>query len=771
MPLVKSIQDALAPLYRPAGNLIEGVVPGSWASPQNPIRPTAQLGTGIRQWDFTPGVNLQFTPRGDQPISFQQLWNVSNSFDLCRLMIERRKNQIADRPWAIRVKPLPGETKKARIQREGANPNVKRLTELVKRPDGVNRFPVWVRMWAEQMLVFDAPTVMPLRSLDGELLNLRVISGATITPLLDQYGFRPAPPSPAYQQIILGIPTANVTAPKPIGKPTDFTAPKGKDWKPGDATELFYHPRNPRCDSRWGFSPVEQIIVTLSIAANRQQFLRDFYTSGNVPEGLLPIPESWSQKQIKDFQTWFDSMLAGNLRMRRRLIMVPDTKREPVMTKSEALTDATDDYLAKLVAFAFGESPAALAKQVGHQSTQKETNDTAQSVGLEPDLSHIAGSINDIFEHFGCDDVEFTYEDPDELDPEKAAKVSDTRLKNGSLTINEDRESRGEDPRPEKEADMLGIATATGWFPIDANEAATRSALMNPVEPDDDPAGAPKGPKNKVRKASVRLVAGDLSPKARQARQDATRILQRFLGDQKQRVAATAGKQFGKALKAKKGTTEQDTDRAAVILAAIQWDYPTLYSQLEPYFEIAAEEGAASGAYQATAHLGANLKNTQAEATKQAVAAAKDRAAELVGLKVDNEGNVVENPAAKWAMSQTAKDDVLATIKQAIAENWTPLQLESVIQASALFTADHAEMVADNEITRQQAQGHLYAWMQSGKVLEYAWMVMPLCCPLCESFAALGSVPVGYEFAPLIFTPGAHPWCRCWLTATKFAED
>ena len=764
MGLLKTVSDALAPLYRPAGNQIEGVLPGSWASPQNPIRPTLQLGVGIRQWDFTPGLNLQFTPRGDQPISFQQLWNVSNSFDLCRLMIEKRKNEICNRPWAVRVKPKPGETKKQRLQREGSNENVKYLTNLMLYPDGVNRWPIWIRMWAEQMLVFDAPTIFPLRQMDGKPAALRVIAGQTITPLVDQHGFRPAPPSPAYQQIILGIPTANLSANERV----TFSQPI-KGWKPGDPSELFYHPKNPRVDSRWGFSPVEQIIVTLSIAANRQQFLRDFYTSGNVPEGLISMPDTWSVQQIKDFQKWFDSILAGNLKQKRRLIAVPGAK-PPVMTKTEALTDQTDDYLNRIVAFAFGESPQALVKQVGHQSTAKEGNDQAQSVGLEPDLKHIEGSINDIFLRFGYEDVEFAFQDEEEIDPVKAAQVSDIRLKNGSITINEDREARGEDPRPEPEADMLGTVTATGWMPLEANAAAERNNQLNPQpDPDKEPKGG-GDLRQKVRKGQMRIVAGNLTPASREAKNGARRILAKFLKDQAQRVAKSARAAF-EAHKVRKGDLETDTDRALVILAAIKWDYPTLYAQLQPYLEKAALEGASAGSYQVTAQAGANLKETQAAAEAIAKAAAEQRAAELVGLEMVD-GALVENPTAQWAMSETAKKDVLATIRQAVEQNWTPSQLEAVISASAVFTQDHAEMIADNEISRQQALGELAAWRVSRKVLEYAWTVMDLgCCPLCESFSLKGSVPVGYEFAPMIFAPGAHPKCRCWLTASKFQEE
>jgi hypothetical protein len=268
----------------------------------------------------------------------------------------------------------------------------------------------------------------------------------------------------------------------------------------------------------------------------------------------------------------------------------------------------------------------------------------------------------------------------------------------------------------------------------------------------------------------MKIVAGDLTPGSRHALNGAKRALTTFLADQKVRVAKTARAAF-EANKVRKGDLETDTDRALIILAAIKWDYPTLYAQLQPYLEKAALEGASSGAYQVTAQAGANLQETQTAAEAIAKAAAEQRAAELVGLEMVN-GSLVEDSTAKWAMSTTLKDDMLKTIRQAVAEDWTPSQLEAVISASVLFTQDHAEVIAENEVSRQQALGSLAAWRVSRKVLEYAWTVMDLgCCPVCESFSMLGSVPVGYQFAPMITAPGAHPGCRCWLTATKFAED
>lgn len=758
MGLWKTASAALAPIFKPSGTLIQGIQPGSWASPEQPIRPTSQLAVGVRTWDFAPGKNLQFTPRGDVPVTFGQLWNVSNSFDLCRIAIEMRKNQIVNRPWLIRVKEQPGEKKKQRLEREAKTPNVGRIQQLLKYPDGYHPFDKWIRMWVEQLLVFDAPCVYPVRNLLGDIFQLRIISGATITPLIDQQGFVPSPPSPAFQQIILGIPTSNLRA---GGGPQDENVLKLT------TDELIYSPMNPRVDSRWGFGPVEQIITTLSIASNRQTFLRDFYTSGNVPEGLLQMPESWTSQQIKDFQNWFDSMLSGNLSKRRRLIMVPDSKKGAQFSKTEALTDNTDEYLIRVVFGCFGLSPSAYVRQVGHQSTNKEGNDMAQETGLEPILAHIEVEMNRIIEGpLQCDDVEFAFADAIEVDPLKKSQVDVAYINAGVYTRDERREDNGDDPLGVPEGSIPGITTTQGFVPLD------QPVQQAGGDPEDEPQqpSPNRAQSNKVRKSAIKIVGGNLTPKSRMARQEASRVLSRFLKEQASRVAKAARQKFA-AKKVKKDDLQADTDRALVILAACEFDYPTLYSSIRPYLEIAAEQGAHEGAYQMAANAGASLNETLSQGTAEAKKAADARAAEMVGLQVQDDGTIAEATGAHWAISTTAKDDVLNAIKQAIKESWTPDQLEAVIQASTVFTPDHADSTASNEIERQQAYGHLLSWRASGQVLEYRWNVEPGCCPLCESFALQGSVPIGHNFGDEIYAPGAHGECRCWLTATKFKGE
>ncbi len=79
-----------------------------------------------------------------------------------------------------------------------------------------------------------------------------------------------------------------------------------------------------RAHKFFGFSPVEQIILTINIGLRRQIHLLNYYTEGNVPEALAQVPKEWSADQISEFQEWFDSALAGNSARRRRITFVPE---------------------------------------------------------------------------------------------------------------------------------------------------------------------------------------------------------------------------------------------------------------------------------------------------------------------------------------------------------------------------------------------------------------------------------------------------------------
>src|SRR5271154_193073 len=73
---------------------------GGFFSPQLPLQPQHQETAG-RRFDFISGYNISTRPRRDSGISFELLRNFSKSYDLLRILIEKRKDQITNFDWSI----------------------------------------------------------------------------------------------------------------------------------------------------------------------------------------------------------------------------------------------------------------------------------------------------------------------------------------------------------------------------------------------------------------------------------------------------------------------------------------------------------------------------------------------------------------------------------------------------------------------------------------------------------------------------------------------
>lgn len=82
-----------------------------WFGPDLPMPPSAPVGTPPRTLDYPVGYNINIQPRNMEPISFHQMRSLADSFDLVRLCIETRKDQVSRMPWAFRRKPRPGQPK------------------------------------------------------------------------------------------------------------------------------------------------------------------------------------------------------------------------------------------------------------------------------------------------------------------------------------------------------------------------------------------------------------------------------------------------------------------------------------------------------------------------------------------------------------------------------------------------------------------------------------------------------------------------------------
>jgi hypothetical protein len=385
-----------------------------WFGPLTPITPLAPPEVAGRQWDYPSGYNLSTTPRIYDPVSFQTLRGLAEGYDLLRLVIETRKDQVARLTWTIGPR-----------DKKSSDPRVAALRSFFMRPDDMHTFGDWLRLLLEELFVIDAPALYMSRDRGGRVTALLPIDGATIKPVIDDWGRTPQPNVEdgaivypvAYQQILKGYPAVDYSV-----------------------RDLIYRPRNIRVNRAYGFSPVEQIITTVNIALRRQMFLLDYFTQGNIPDSLIGVPESWTPDQIASYQKYWDAYFDGDLGRRRRAKFVPGgVAKTFIQTKEPDLKGPFDEWLARIVCFAFSISSQALTQQM-NRATAETQKEMSEEEGLAPVLAWVKDLIDQIIaQEFGASDLEFSWSADPSIDPQTQETILSSYTSKGIITINEAR--------------------------------------------------------------------------------------------------------------------------------------------------------------------------------------------------------------------------------------------------------------------------------------------------------------------------------------------
>ena len=257
-----------------------------------------------RRFDFPPGYNLVTRPRGYEPIGFAELRGFADAYDLLSLVIETRKDQMERQRWRIRPRDSKLKRKNATVH-AAMSTRLSALESFFQKPDGATRWKTWLRSLLEDMFVIDAATLYCRRTRSGQLCALQQLDGSTIKRVIDDWGRTPQPYTdadgvvvfpPAYQQVLKGVPAADYTR-----------------------DELLYLKHNPRSHKVYGYSHVEQVLVTVNILIRRALHQLEYYREGSQPDAFIGLPKEWNQDQIVAFQKHFDAILACNLGLRRRV--------------------------------------------------------------------------------------------------------------------------------------------------------------------------------------------------------------------------------------------------------------------------------------------------------------------------------------------------------------------------------------------------------------------------------------------------------------------
>ena len=458
--LVQALTRYSQNLYQSPKDTIRGVEPDTWYSPLQPVTPMGPPGVEPRAFQYYAGQNLLWTPRADAEMSAADLKQIA-TYPVARMAIENVKDAMCMANWEIQPKPEPGESRKAATKRGLGDKDLLKLNRFFEMPDREHTWPEWLRPLLEDMLVIDAWTILIRKTFSGEIVEMPVLRGESIVRYIDENGFTPLAPEPAYAQLWWGLPLVNLSTEQLIYKPRNIV------------------PRNTIASQLYGMSPTEQLAPEINIGIQRLAFTLSYYTEGSTPGVVQVVPKGISTEKIAEAMQWMNSELAGNLTKRRQWQLIQGWKDEGkdeqiIFTKEPLLADPFDELHIKKIFYGYGVSPQRVAKQMNRASAQA-SQEASEVEGLLPFFSSLKSLIDFIIQRrFMLDKYEMVLEPLVEPDQVKQATVLTQYVDKGIMRRNEAREKIGEEPAPEAEANMLTVTTGQGAIPLGASvQAAT----------------------------------------------------------------------------------------------------------------------------------------------------------------------------------------------------------------------------------------------------------------------------------------------------------
>lgn len=450
----------------------------STLGPGEPPTPAHPEETEPRRWDFQPGYNLNPQPRAYEAVSFELLRHLAGSYDVARLAIEKRKDEMRGLRWHVQPRPKVGETRaEAKGRAKELEAPINDVTGFLLTPNGEDAFGLWLTQYLEDLFVIDAATLFLRKTRGGGLFAAEVVDGSTIRPIIDEHGRRPAPPLPAYGQVIRGV-----------------------TWQLFTSDEISYAPYWQRSRSPYGYPPLEWVLLAVNRALRRQTLDLTQNTEGTLPIAFYRVPEAWTTGQIQELQKVMDEILAGNDLARSRVRFVPGGPNSGLDRIYEDPKSEVEEWLAVLTCAAFGTQPTDLGLPplragLGGSGFLEAQQDVANRRAKKPLAMHIKGILDAIIARdLGEPELEFAWEGiEDEKDVLAIAKADEIYLRSGKVSVDELRE------RDDEEAIGLGayIATASGPVLVEdllAGDGSSRNEPTDPTDPEPGGGGGGEAP-------------------------------------------------------------------------------------------------------------------------------------------------------------------------------------------------------------------------------------------------------------------------------------
>jgi hypothetical protein len=449
-------------------------------APGRPLAPYWPANTPPRAFDYQTSHNITSRPRSTASrLSFDTLKAIIGSYDVARMCIEHRQDDIRALEWRITA---------ADDVREDVSDQIAVATRKMRKPDGTTPFDSWQSSLLEDVLRFDAGSLYKRRLRNGTVSALEVVDGTTIAPLLDYEGRRPTEDdAPAFVQFIHGLPAV---------------------WLTDKA--LIYQPFRQQPESPYGLPPIEWMLLGANTDIRFQAHFLAYFTEGTLPAAFMESPPEYAHPdQIQDLQSAWDEVMEGDQAQRRKIRWVPFGSK-PFLVKDAPFDPAFPEWLLRKCCAAFKVKPNDLGfTDTVNRSVGDVQSEVQARIGRKPLMTYLKG----IYDGWLQDDlglpVQFMFATGEERDDKlQEANTHKVYVEMGAESVDEVRENvlglpvDPTNPVPRFTTTRSGLVPLSSIFAIagtdiDPDSLAPRSGSVEHIEEATQPAVL-SGQENKV---------------------------------------------------------------------------------------------------------------------------------------------------------------------------------------------------------------------------------------------------------------------------------
>lgn len=196
-------------------------------------------------------------------------------------------------------------------------------------------------------------------------------------------------------------------------------------------------------------------------------------------------------------------------------------------------------------------------------------------------------------------------------------------------------------------------------------------------------------------------------------------------------------------------------------------DWGDLIPEITPYLET----DAVAGATEFLTDRGiAEDSDIWTKVLDQARQMARDRGAELVGKRVTDKGEIVNNPNAKWAITETTRANLRDLISKSVDEGWTTTELQHNILQSEDFSAARALTISRTESMYAYNHGKHEAAKGTGQKFKQQ-IGSGDACEDCMANIEAGLIPIDEPFPSGDDCTPIHPNDRCGVGYSESQDE